>query len=180
MARPTTDEERFEAGRARVEALRGRARATAAAAEMMRHTMTHLFGDVWQGEELSLQERSLATCATLVALAREAEQRLHFRGARNLGIERDEARGAHRPRRPLRGLARSRSVPCARSTRCGRRWTRSAAERRRRGRSLGHSAARQDVGEVLPVAARRGPRWPWYFDPLAPLPYGFSAGSSSA
>jgi 4-carboxymuconolactone decarboxylase len=48
---------------------------------------------VWQGEELSLQERSLATCATLVALAREPEQRLHFRGARNLGIERPKLEG---------------------------------------------------------------------------------------
>ena len=39
-------------------------------------------------EELALEERSLTTCAVLVTLGREAEQRLHFRGARNLGIER--------------------------------------------------------------------------------------------
>ena len=94
MARPTTDEERFEAGRALAsKLLAGAPRDRRLPPEMMRHTMTHLFGDVWQGEELSIQERSLATCATLVALAREAEQRLHFRGARNLGIERDKLEG---------------------------------------------------------------------------------------
>ena len=94
MPRPTTDEDRLAAGRA----LMGRLFAGASAArplpkEMMRHTATHLFGDLWQGDELSLQERSLATCAVLVALGREAEQRLHFRGARNLGIERERLEG---------------------------------------------------------------------------------------
>lgn len=51
-------------------------------------TFEHLFGDVWQGPELELQERSLVTCTVLVALARESEQLLHFRAARNLGIPR--------------------------------------------------------------------------------------------
>ena len=59
-------------------------------AELQRHTFEHLFGDVWQGEELELQERSLITCTVLVALARESEQFLHFRAARNLGIERSK------------------------------------------------------------------------------------------
>ena len=36
-----------------------------------RHTLEHLFGDVWQGEALALEERSLVTCTILVALARE-------------------------------------------------------------------------------------------------------------
>lgn len=52
------------------------------------YTMAHLFGDVWQGTDLALEERSLVTCAILVALNREAEQRLHFTGAKNLGIPR--------------------------------------------------------------------------------------------
>src|SRR6478735_798163 len=56
--------------------------------EFMRQTMANLFGEVWQGEELGVEQRSLITCAVLVALGREPEQRLHFRGARNLGIER--------------------------------------------------------------------------------------------
>lgn len=86
-----TDEERFAAGRQ----LAGRLFAGAPPGrrlppEMARHTMTHLFGDVWQGEDLAIEERSLITCTVLVALGRENEQRLHFRGARNLGIERQK------------------------------------------------------------------------------------------
>ena len=50
--------------------------------------MGHLFGDVWQGDGLSIEERSLITCVVLVAAGRDAELRLHLRGARNLGIER--------------------------------------------------------------------------------------------
>ena len=56
--------------------------------EFLRQTMANVFGDVWQGEDLALEQRSLITCTVLVALGREPEQRLHFRGARNLGIER--------------------------------------------------------------------------------------------
>jgi len=59
-----------------------------------RYTIEHLFGDVWQGEEMTLQERSLATCVTLVALNREAEQKLHFVAARNLGIPREKLEAA--------------------------------------------------------------------------------------
>jgi 4-carboxymuconolactone decarboxylase len=55
-----------------------------------RYTMAHLFGDVWQGSALAIEERSLLTCTVLVALNREAEQRLHFTGAKNLGIPREK------------------------------------------------------------------------------------------
>jgi 4-carboxymuconolactone decarboxylase len=58
--------------------------------EFMRQTMDNVFGDVWQGEELELTQRSLITCAVLTALGRENEQRLHFRAARNIGIERQK------------------------------------------------------------------------------------------
>lgn len=57
-------------------------------ADFQRYSMEHLFGDVWQGKDLSVQERSLVTCTVLVALNREHEERAHFRGARNLGIPR--------------------------------------------------------------------------------------------
>jgi len=57
-------------------------------ADFGRMTVEHVFGNVWSRPGLALEERSLATCAVLVALAREGEQRLHFRGARNLGIPR--------------------------------------------------------------------------------------------
>ena len=56
--------------------------------KLAEYTMRHVFGDLWQQDGLSLQERSLVTCAMLVALNREAEQRLHFVGAKNLGIPR--------------------------------------------------------------------------------------------
>jgi 4-carboxymuconolactone decarboxylase len=52
-------------------------------------TVDHVFGDVWSRPGLAIEERSLLTCAVLVALGREHEQALHFRGARNLGIPRE-------------------------------------------------------------------------------------------
>ena len=52
-------------------------------------TIDHLFGDVWSRPALAIEERSLLTCAVLVALGRENEQRLHFRGACSLGIPRE-------------------------------------------------------------------------------------------
>ena len=57
---------------------------------LARYTLEHLFGDVWQGDGMALEERSLVTCAVLVAFGRENEQRAHFRGARNLGIPREK------------------------------------------------------------------------------------------
>ncbi len=59
-------------------------------ANFSRYTMEHLFGDVWQGEELTLEMRSLITCTVLVSLNREAEQRIHFPGAKNLGVKREQ------------------------------------------------------------------------------------------
>ena len=56
--------------------------------EMMRHTVGHVFGDLWQNEDLAVEERSLVTCTILTALGKEAELQLHVRAARNLGIER--------------------------------------------------------------------------------------------
>jgi 4-carboxymuconolactone decarboxylase len=58
-----------------------------------RYTIEHVFGDVWQGDDLALQERSLVTCTTLIALGREDEQKLHFIGAKNLGIPREKIEG---------------------------------------------------------------------------------------
>ena len=57
-------------------------------ADFTRYSIEHLFGDVWQGPDLSLPERSLITCSVLVALGRDEEQRTHFRIARNLGLSR--------------------------------------------------------------------------------------------
>ena len=59
-----------------------------------KYTVEHLFGTVWQGEELTLQERSFITCVTLIALNREAEMRLHFVGAKNVGVPRAKLEAA--------------------------------------------------------------------------------------
>lgn len=54
------------------------------------YTLEHLFGDVWQGDALSLEERELVTCTILTALAREPEQRFHFAAARRMGVPREK------------------------------------------------------------------------------------------
>ena len=59
-----------------------------------RYTVEHLFGDVWQGDDLSVQDRSFITCVTLIALNREAEMRLHFVGAKNVGVPREKLEAA--------------------------------------------------------------------------------------
>jgi 4-carboxymuconolactone decarboxylase len=53
-------------------------------------TMGHLFGDVWSRPGLELRERSMITVTTLAALGRDAQLRLHLRGALNVGITRDQ------------------------------------------------------------------------------------------
>lgn len=91
MTLPTVPppDERFDRGRALAARLfAGAPRTRPLPREMVRHTMGHLFGDVWHSDGLSIEERSLITCAVLVAAGRDSELRLHLRGARNLGIER--------------------------------------------------------------------------------------------
>jgi 4-carboxymuconolactone decarboxylase len=88
--RDSADQDRIAAGRRLAATLFvGAPRDRPLPPEMVRHTMGHLFGDVWQDERLPLEQRSMITCAVLAALGRDAELRLHLRGARNLGIERD-------------------------------------------------------------------------------------------
>ena len=57
------------------------------------YTMEHLFGDVWQQDDMSLQERSLITCTILVALGRENELKVHFTGAKNLEVPCEKVEG---------------------------------------------------------------------------------------
>ena len=73
------------------------------------YTARYLFGEVWQGKELSLEERSLITCATLIALNRTAEQHLHFLAAKNLGLPRAKLEGV------ITHLAHYAGGPCAAS-----------------------------------------------------------------
>lgn len=80
-----------EKGRALLEQLCGDADAINGFPEkFLDYTLEHLFGDVWQGDALAIQERSLVTCTILTALAREPEQRFHFAAARRLGIPREK------------------------------------------------------------------------------------------
>jgi 4-carboxymuconolactone decarboxylase len=49
-----------------------------------------LFGDVWERSGLSKRDRSLITCAALVALGRTEQQRGHFARAITNGVKKDE------------------------------------------------------------------------------------------
>ena len=49
-----------------------------------------LFGDVWERKGLSKRDRSLITCATLVALNRTEQQVGHFQRALNNGVTKEE------------------------------------------------------------------------------------------
>jgi 4-carboxymuconolactone decarboxylase len=80
---------RFERGSAIVSKLFGSAGGrTTLSADFRKITVEHLFGDIWSRPGLELQERSMITLTTLFVLGREAELRVHLRGARNLGIPR--------------------------------------------------------------------------------------------
>ena len=49
-----------------------------------------LFGDVWERKGLSKRDRSLITCAALVALNRTEQQVGHFQRAINNGVKKEE------------------------------------------------------------------------------------------
>lgn len=49
-----------------------------------------LFGDVWERPGLSKRDRSLITCAALIALNRSEQQVGHFGRALNNGVKKEE------------------------------------------------------------------------------------------
>lgn len=49
-----------------------------------------LFGDVWERPELSKRDRSLVTCAALVALGKTEQMNFHFPRAVENGVTREE------------------------------------------------------------------------------------------
>ena len=49
-----------------------------------------LFGDVWERAQLSKRDRSLITCAALVALGRTEQMETHFPRALHNGVTREE------------------------------------------------------------------------------------------
>lgn len=52
-----------------------------------------LFGDVWEGPELSKRDRSLITVAALTALYRTEELTLHMQRALDNGVTPEEIKG---------------------------------------------------------------------------------------
>jgi len=53
-----------------------------------------LFGDVWERLQLSKRDRSLITCATLIALGKPEQMNFHFPRALENGLT-QESRPAH-------------------------------------------------------------------------------------
>ena len=49
-----------------------------------------LFGDIWERPQLSKRERSLITCAALVAVGKTEQMNFHFPRAIENGVTRDE------------------------------------------------------------------------------------------
>ena len=49
-----------------------------------------LFGDVWERSQLSKRDRSLITCATLIALGREKQLVGHLQRALDNGVTKEE------------------------------------------------------------------------------------------
>jgi 4-carboxymuconolactone decarboxylase len=49
-----------------------------------------LFGDVWERPQLSKRDRSLITCAALIALQRPDQLRIHLERALENGLSKDE------------------------------------------------------------------------------------------
>tara|TARA_B100000579_G_C22749686_1_gene813365 strand:- start:73 stop:456 length:384 start_codon:yes stop_codon:yes gene_type:complete len=64
---------------------------TPISSDFMDHIIEMLYGDIWSREDIiDIKERSLITLAVLVALNRENELKMHFRGARNIGITKEK------------------------------------------------------------------------------------------
>lgn len=49
-----------------------------------------LFGDIWERQQLSKRDRSLITCAALIATGRTEQMEFHFPTAIRNGVTRDE------------------------------------------------------------------------------------------
>lgn len=60
------------------------------APKFARVTREAIFGETWGDPTLDTRTRSFITLATLTALDRQPEVRLHVRGALNLGISKEE------------------------------------------------------------------------------------------
>lgn len=82
-------EERLERGKARRNELFGITGNPPIEGDFAEITVGHLFGDIWTRPGLELRERSMITCAALIALGKEPQLKVHLRGALNVGISRE-------------------------------------------------------------------------------------------
>jgi 4-carboxymuconolactone decarboxylase len=94
-----TQSEQFERGLARRQAMFGPngTKAVEGADDFTRDfeetvVTEHCFGDIWDREGLTQRERSLLTCAMLIALNRGPQLRGHVAGAIANGVTKDEFR----------------------------------------------------------------------------------------
>lgn len=60
------------------------------APKLARVTDEVLFADIWERAELSKRDRSLATCAALIALGRTEQMEFHFPLAQRNGVKPEE------------------------------------------------------------------------------------------
>ncbi|MBI1179298.1 MAG: 4-carboxymuconolactone decarboxylase [Alphaproteobacteria bacterium] len=79
-------DERRERGLATLRELMGPEAAPPLDDPLVAMAVDHVFADVWSRPGLELRERSLVTCAALVALGKEHELRFHLRGLLNTGV----------------------------------------------------------------------------------------------
>jgi 4-carboxymuconolactone decarboxylase len=94
-----TQSDQFERGLARRQAMFGPngTKPVEGADDFTRHfeetvVTEHCFGDIWDREGLTQRERSLLTCAMLIALNRGPQLRGHVAGAIANGVTKDEFR----------------------------------------------------------------------------------------
>lgn len=62
--------------------------------EFIQTSLGHLFGEIWARPGLSVKLRSLVTVTAVVALGRNAETRIHLRGALSIGWTPEELKEA--------------------------------------------------------------------------------------
>ena len=60
------------------------------APRLVDYTDRVLFGEVWEGEQLSKRDRSLITCAALIATGKTEQMTYHFPKAIENGVTKDE------------------------------------------------------------------------------------------
>ena len=86
-----SDNERRERGEAITTGMWGKPpQGNEVSQEMIDITVEHLFGYIWSRAGLNLRHLSILTVATLVVTGKEAQLKVHLKGALSNGVTRDE------------------------------------------------------------------------------------------